>query len=412
MSRKRDHVTYVSYDGMLEPLGQSQVVAYLERLAEHYRITLISFEKPQDLRNTQEMAWMQQKLVKADIEWRPLRYHRRPTVPATLYDIVRGMAVALWIGLTRRTKILHARGNIPALMLLPLSWILRARLLFDLRGFWADERVDGGLWPKDGRLYRIAKALERTCLRQAAHVVVLTNTGLDTLLKDPHFSAKPNSVTVIPTCTDLEKFVWRAGPLPEPFTLGYLGSVGTWYLFDESLRVFQAIKKRLPSAKLLILNRNEHEKIGESLAKHEISPQDVSLVRALPRDVPAHMQKMHAGLCLIKPCFSKLASAPTKLGEFLAAGIPVVVNTGVGDMAQVVDAYDAGVVMDGFPESEIERAAESLLAVCSDPGAAERCRKAAVSAFSLENGVKRYAGVYEQLLAGKQKQAVFNRIRY
>ena len=48
---KRPRVIYVSYDGAAEPLGQSQVVAYLERLAADCDIDLISFEKPSDDRD-------------------------------------------------------------------------------------------------------------------------------------------------------------------------------------------------------------------------------------------------------------------------------------------------------------------------------------------------------------------------
>ena len=44
----RPAILYVSYDGMLEPLGQSQVLAYLERLADGYEVNLLSFEKPSD----------------------------------------------------------------------------------------------------------------------------------------------------------------------------------------------------------------------------------------------------------------------------------------------------------------------------------------------------------------------------
>ena len=42
---------YLAYDGMLEPLGQSQVLAYLERLAAERPIHLLSFEKAEDWRD-------------------------------------------------------------------------------------------------------------------------------------------------------------------------------------------------------------------------------------------------------------------------------------------------------------------------------------------------------------------------
>ena len=41
-------VLYITYDGLMEPLGQSQVLAYLERLAPGRRIHLLSCEKTDD----------------------------------------------------------------------------------------------------------------------------------------------------------------------------------------------------------------------------------------------------------------------------------------------------------------------------------------------------------------------------
>jgi hypothetical protein len=85
-------ILYVSYDGMLEPLGQSQVVAYLEKLAPGRRIHLISFEKPRDWRDEARRQAMRERLGKAGIDWHPLRYHKSPSMPATAYDICR------WLG--------------------------------------------------------------------------------------------------------------------------------------------------------------------------------------------------------------------------------------------------------------------------------------------------------------------------
>ena len=42
-------VLYISYDGLMEPLGQSQVLRYLEGLSLNHKIWIISFEKEGDL---------------------------------------------------------------------------------------------------------------------------------------------------------------------------------------------------------------------------------------------------------------------------------------------------------------------------------------------------------------------------
>ena len=90
-------VLYLSYDGMLEPLGQSQVLAYLERLAADHRIHLISFEKPADLADHPRLAAMRARIAAAGLVWHPLTYHKRPSALATAWDIAAGTALGAWL---------------------------------------------------------------------------------------------------------------------------------------------------------------------------------------------------------------------------------------------------------------------------------------------------------------------------
>ena len=170
----RLQVLYITYDGLLEPLGQSQVLAYMEKLAPEWPVHILSFEKSKDRDDEPRMAAMRARLRAAGIGWTPLAYHKSPSAPATAYDIAVGTLVALRLVLRLKVKIVHARSYVPALVALAVKRVAGVKFLFDMRGFWADERVDGGLWPKNGRLYRIAKDLERRFLEAADHVVTLT----------------------------------------------------------------------------------------------------------------------------------------------------------------------------------------------------------------------------------------------
>ena len=178
----------ISYDGMLEPLGQSQVLGYLKRLAVGLRIHLISFEKTEDLANTTERERIASDIAGAGIFWHPLRYHKWPSALAT--------------ALRHRLRIVHARSYVPSVMALVLKRIAGVRYLFDMRGFWADERVDGGLWPAGGRLYRVAKWFERRFLLNANRVVSLTQAAVDEMRTFPYLQGRMLSVTVIPICAD------------------------------------------------------------------------------------------------------------------------------------------------------------------------------------------------------------------
>ncbi len=397
----RPSVLYISYDGMLEPLGQSQVIAYLERLSGDYRIHLVSFEKAKDRANVARVAAIRARLATADIAWTPLPYHKTPTAPATAYDIAAGTFVALWIALRHRVRIIHARSYVPALMAVAVKRLTGLKFLFDMRGFWADERVDGGLWPPDGRLYRISKRLERSFLLSADHVVTLTKASAAEIARFPYLAGRMPPISIISTCADLERFSPSPGETPgdspRPFTFGYVGSIGTWYLFDEVLECFKLIVERAPDARLLIVNRGEHDVALASAARIGIDPSRIEIVAAEHRDVPDHIRRMSAGAAIIKPVYSKMASAPTKLAEYLGCGVPCLGNTNVGDMEEILDGERIGATLTDFSPEDRAAAVDRLLALTRDPGTPARCVDAARRLFSLEGGVDSYRSIYRGL---------------
>ena len=392
-------VLYISYDGMLEPLGQSQVLAYLERLAVDRPIHLLSFEKAEDWARKGERAAIAGRIRAAGLRWHPRRYHKRPSSLATAWDITMGTLSALWLVLRYRIAIVHVRSYVAGAMGLAVTRVTRARLLFDMRGFWADERVDGGLWPRDGRMFCVAKWVERRLLLGADHVVSLTQAGVREMEKFPYLHKHMPPMTVIPTCADLARFRPVGTKSTDDFVLGYVGSAGTWYLFDAVASCFRQLLRMRPDARLLVINRGEHAYIRECLAAAGIPEASFELSAAQHDDVPSKMARMHATVFFIKPVFSKQASAPTKLGEFLGCGIPCLSNTGVGDMAAILQDEQVGVAVSAFDEATLAAALEKLLVMVAAPETVARCVAAAQRHFSLEEGVARYAAIYQQLEA-------------
>ena len=391
-------ILYISYDGMLEPLGQSQVLAYLKRLASGRRIHLISFEKLEDWVHEVDRVRVAQDIASAGIVWHPLRYHKRPSAIATAWDITCGIAVGLWLLVRYHLRIVHARSYVPSVMALFLKRLTGVRYVFDMRGFWADERVDGGLWPRDGRMFRVTKWFERRFLLAADHVVSLTHAAVREMEKFPYLKDAMPLVTVIPTCADLSRFRIQAKPESDHgFVLGYVGSAGTWYQFDAVVACFNALLKQRPHARLLIINRNEHGYIKEQLNAGGVPLDKVEIRAASHAEVPVQMARMDAGVFFIKPLFSKQASAPTKLGEFLGCGIPCLANRGVGDMAEILEGEGVGIALDDFSPESLRVGVERLLELVTVPDIPQRCNAVAEQYFSLESGVAKYADIYARL---------------
>ena len=393
-------ILYISYDGVLEPLGQSQVLAYLKKLARNHRVHLISFEKPVSWRDEAVRERLEESLKKTGIAWHPLHYHKHPSAAATAYDIFQGIFLGAWIVRRCNVEIVHARSYVASVVALFLKKVFGVKFVFDMRGFWADERVDAGLWESSGRMYRIAKWFEFKFLLLADRVVSLTYAGVDEIRKFPYLQGRMPQFEVIPTCTDLDMF----HPTPEgkdkttngAFTLGWVGAATGWYLFDEALIFFKALCKKFHGARLRILNRESHSYILDRLSAYDISPALVEIKSVEHEMVPKEMGHIDVGIFFIMPVFSKRASAPTKLGEFLGCGVPCLANDGVGDMTQILEKENVGVVIRNF-EDDREEAIRAMLSLCADPNVRKRCVRAARKHFSLDDGVAIYDRIYRDL---------------
>ena len=391
-------ILYISYDGMLEPLGQSQVLAYLKPLGASYRIYLISFEKAADWSDRPSREELRREIAAAGIAWLPLRYHKRPTVLATSWDIARGIVLGIRSVWRYRLCVVHARSYVPSAMALGIKFVTGIRYLFDMRGFWADERVDGNLWAREGSMYRLAKWCEKRFLLRADHVVSLTNAAVVELRRFAYLKGRMPSFTVIPTCADLRIFrPCVVEGRDATFVLGYVGSVGTWYLFPEVAECFAELLRLMPNARLLILNKGDHVYIRKALTIAGIPEHAVELKAVNYGEVAAEIARMDAGIFFIKPVFSKQASAPTKLAEFLGCGIPCLTNVGVGDVAQILESENVGVAVATFDRTTLSRGLSSILQLAADPQVKVRCVATAEKYFSLDAGVKSYAAIYKNL---------------
>lgn len=394
----RSGILVISYDGILEPLGQSQVLAYLEKLSLNHSIFLISFEKADDWGKLYLRYTVMNRMKEAKIEWRPLRYHKRPAVIATAWDIFLGAFLGFFLVVRHRLGVIHARSYVPSVMALFIKGVTGSRYLFDMRGFWVDERVDGGLWSTKGLLYCISKSFERHFLLKADHIVTLTRNAVNIIESFSYLRGRSLPVTVIPTCTDLLRFKPVEGYARSgPFVLGYVGTVGTWYMFKEVALTFAILLRIQPNARFLVVNRGEHDYIRQCLKAVKVPESSIEITSANYLDMPELMARMHAGIFFIKPVFSKQASAPTKLAEFLGCGIPCLGNTGVGDMAEVLEANRVGVAIKAFDQVSLHEGLIRLLRLCDSSVVSDRCVAIAHRYFSLDEGVARYGRIYNSL---------------
>ncbi len=404
-------VLYITYDGLLDPLGRSQVLPYIRELGRRgARMRVISFEKPEPA-GSQATRRIRDELEAAGVEWHALRYHSRPTVPATLWDILRGIGLAKKLARRERIDIVHARSYIAGMIALAVKRIAGASFLFDMRGFWPDERVEGGSWSKNGALYKTFKRIERKLLAGADGIVSLTQRGADILVRDllPGVRGDIPPLEVIPTCADLELFRPAQGRHHAGeggVKLLYLGSLGSWYLLEPMLAFFAVLRGQAPGSTLRILTGSDPRMVDRAASAAGLDADALSAVSTgkVPHEqVPDELAGADCSLFFIRPTFSKQASCATKFAESLACGVPVVINSGVGDHDSHVRGRGIGVVLDKLDGQSYAAAATELLALLSDSAIAGRCRAAAEQGFSLAGAVGKYSALYSRLSAGERR---------
>lgn len=399
-------VLYLSYDGVLEPLGESQVVSYLEPLAEDYAITLLSFEKPDATADSERAAAMSNRLAARHIDWVPMRYHKRPPVVSTAIDAIAGIARARRIARARKIQIIHARSYVPALIALGARGASHAAFLFDMRGFWVDEKVEAEHWKSGGMLYRIGKWWERRFYAAANAVVSLTSAGARAI---PELGVKVSpgvAIEVIPTCADLRRFspgpkdaelVARLGLAGAP-VVGCVGTMRNWYMRQEMIDCLAVFARSWPELRILIVSRDDRDALRADLERAGVPSGRLAITSASFEEMPRYIRLFDAGLFFIKPSFSKRASAATKLAEFLGCGVPVIINDGVGDSGTIVRDGQVGIVLSSLDAKAFDAALAQVRSVISDPTMRDRCRRLATDVFDLDAGVERYRRLYRQLL--------------
>ena len=403
---------YICYFGLREPLVQTQVLAYLRQLkSDRVKVSLLTFEPRFSETWSATQIFEQQEALRAEgIEWHCLAYHKSPSLPATLYDIVMGTRAILQTMRRENVSILHARNHVPALMAAIAKRLRGGQLVFDIRGFMPEEYTDAGVWPENGYLYRGLKRVERHLLQIADGFVLLTEKARDIVFPgciDTDSQARP--IEVIPCCVDFERFEAVAQTSRESLrseldltsrrVIVYVGSFGGWYMTDEMTDFLAVAHKQDASTFSMILTQSPRQMVIERLASLGIDEKDFFVTQVTPGEIPRYLKAADIAISFIKPCYSKQSSSPTKIAEYLASGLPIVCNTGVGDLDKLIEENQAGVLLREFTPAAYAKALNEIDLMRGDPTLAEHLRDVARKEFDLvQVGKKRYRRLYDRLM--------------
>ncbi len=395
---------FVSIDGMTDPLGQSQVLPYMFGLAKKgYVIKIVSCEKKENwIHHHQTIETLVQE---AGITW-DYCFYKTGTPFVSQQQNYLALKKLVVSKMTSNT-ILHCRSYLAGLIGLYCKQKFNSGFIFDMRGFWADERIEGGIWKKNSPigayLYKYFKRKEKEMMVNSDAIISLTHKA-KTIILNWNLGINDSKITVIPCCADLNHFSKnnieekqfitfqsKCPQLKNKFVLSYVGSLGTWYMADEMLEFFKVLSDKIDSH-FLIITKDSEELVNKAAIKHHVSLDKVTVISSSRAEMPYYISLSSASLFFIRPSFSKSASSPTKMGELLSMQVPVVTNAGVGDVDSIIHETNCGVIIPDFNKKEYQQAVSDLLE--NRNLYMSNTVTAASSYFSLQDGIEKYAGVY------------------
>ena len=396
---------------MTDPLGQSQVIPYLQGLAKAgFSIFLLSCEKEQVFQ--QNKLYVETLLDGYNIKWIPLNYTKNPPVLSTLLDIIKLKKAAKRIHRENNLDMVHTRPGVPALVGLWMKKTMGVKFLNDIREFYADSRVEGGMWnlrnPLYKTVYKFFKRKETEAVSKCDGIVCLTYAAEKIIREWKEYKAD-TPLQVIPCSADLELFnpakISEAEKTilkselnisKEDFIISYLGSIGGWYLTDELMQFCKILSDKIPATKILFISPHRHDEIKIAAAKYGIDANKIIAKNAKRQEVPKLLSLSDYSVFFIKPCYSKQSSSPTKHGEIMAMGIPLITNSGVGDVETIMNRYNAGIIIHEFNDKEFTETAKKITPGLSFKS--DSIRHGAEEFYSLEKAVEKYIAIYNSIL--------------
>lgn len=395
---------YITFDGLSDPLGRSQILPYLCGIAaEGFHITILSCEKKDRLEKEEKN--IRGLIGELPIHWQSIIYDKEGGFISRLNYIRQIRQLAKKICLEKTISLIHCRSYLASLIGLELKLKKKIPFVFDMRGFWADERIDGGIWKKNKPLHRAFylyfKRKEKLFLRHADAIVSLTQAAVQELLNIHTPALVQSKTTVIPCCADTEIFkrdgvdVVRLPALSESdHVLIYTGSIGTWYFTREMIDCVLVWKELIPTIRLLILTK-DNEELNTILSGYSDTDRKVIVTASAGySEVPGYLALAKATIFFIKPSYSKIASSPTKMAECWSIDLPVITNPGIGDNDLYITEHKGGILVNEFNKSEYLKACHAYLAI---EGTGGKYRELALAHFDKRTAISRYLAIYRSL---------------
>ena len=388
---------YVSYDGLLDPLGQSQIVPYISAIsAAGHSLTIVSYEKVD--RTKEQIELMEIKLQKIGVNWVSLKF--RPGKFWAIKRLISGVLLIRKLCRDLQPDFVHLRGFVSSV----IFQLSRSTVpyLYDFRGFALGEWVDIGKINQSSLLYRVLDRLDKKAVKSASGLVVLEECAKCLLQDTYNISNVP--LKVIRTCTDVKRYPKREHVLNKEnsaLCFVFLGGARFPYRPDLALILIEKLIKHGVDCNIDFINEGDRGIIENAIDLTSIPKEKVRILRCEHSEIPNVLATYDCGIVMVESSYWRRVCSPTKMGEYLAGGVPVISLEGIDaidELAQrtlCVATVSSEELLGQFQEGRVEQLVSFIRLI----SVTQECQKLALEEFDLDSAGKLYVELYSEMEA-------------
>jgi glycosyltransferase involved in cell wall biosynthesis len=308
-----------------------------------------------------------------------------------------------------RSSLIHCRGDWSARIAAPLSARLPGvRYVYDCRGdaeaeFAREAETRALPRARAEAVMRRIRVARRASVAGASLVLAVSEPLRDLLVA--RYGLDPARARVVPGAADEAKFhpddadraaMRRELSLEERFVVVFPGRFGRWHYNEETFEVVRGLLDADSQAFFLVLTPDVDA--ARALAERRLPAGRYAIRSAQHREVPRFLRAADLGILLRAADPINVAACPTKFGEFVMTGLPVLISAGIGDCSAFVATERAGVVLDAADPAAAVRGVRALRA---EPERELRARVAVAGRkrFSRQRHARELATLYRGLVS-------------
>lgn len=300
-----------------------------------------------------------------------------------------------------KIDVVMPRSTFPAMMVNNIK-NRRFKTVFDADGLPIEERVDFAGLKKDSKLYKFLKSEETKVLHYADVVITRSQKAIEIHLENVGEKYR-NKFFIISNGRNSENFFYdnacrekirkKYNISNDSFLFLYVGSLGTKYAVKEMEIIYEEFsKKRKSSCIILTGDKNYLEQIIPNY-----KDKNIIIKKVKPQEVSQYISAADIGFALIYPMFSMKGAVPTKLGEYLLCGLPVIASKGIGDTERILQNFPECYLFDHSLDLKKQLPEINAFIKHSVLADKEKIREKALQYFSLESAAESYMKAFEKL---------------